>query len=344
MKKLITMLVAVSMLVSVVPVSFAEDQTETSSVSDNAGSSSEVKAEFSSDSNDKADTEKKSDVKDEKDTAASESTIDKDDETSADSVDKSDSSTEISDKTDDTNAAADENAADTEKDSKESDSEDKEVKSDASGENDKDTKINDDKKTDSERADKEDKKSDKTDSDESGIAAKLSELKKAMDEKAENIKEKYVPYLKEIKSFFKDAGKHGRDLILKEIAAIKDKLGDITIDTFVNGTPVDYEKYDNVKPVIENDRTVVPVRAITESIGAEVSWDEDTRTVTVTKGDTVIKMVIDSAEAYVNGEKVDPDADAHIVDGRTIVPLRFVAESLNLNVTWDDASRTVIID
>lgn len=344
MKKLITMLVAVSMLVSVVPVSFADDQTEAPSVSDNAGSSSEVKAETSSDSNDKADTEIKSDVKDEKDSAPSESTTDKDDETSTDPADKSDSSTEISDKTDDTNAAEDETAADTKNDGKDSDSEDKEVKSDVSGKNDKDTQKNDDKKTDSEKNDKEDIKDGKKDNGDSDIASKLSELKKALDEKAENIKEKYAPYLKEIKSFFKDAGKLGRDLILKEIAAIKDKLGDITIDTFVNGTPVDYEKYDNVKPVIENDRTVVPVRAVTESIGAEVSWDEDTRTVTVTKGDTVIKMVIDSAEAYVNGEKVDLDADAHIVDGRTIVPLRFVAESLKLNVTWDDASRTVIID
>lgn len=344
MKKLITIMVAAAMLVSVVPVSFADDQAEAPSVSDTVGSSSEVKADASSDSNDKADTEIKSDVKDEKDSAASENENDKSDASSSDSDVKSDNSTEISDKTNDENIDKDKTTADIEKDVKDSADDDKEVKSDAADETGKDISKTDDKKTDSEKNDKEDIKDGKKDNGDSDITAKLSELKKALDEKAENIKDKYAPYLKEIKSFFKDAGKLGRDLILKEIAAIKDKLGDLTIDTFVNGTPVDYEKYDNVKPVIENDRTVVPVRAVTESVGAEVSWDEDTRTVTVTKGDTVIKMVIDSAEAYVNGEKVNLDAEAQIVDGRTIVPLRFVAESLNLNVDWDDASRTVIID
>ncbi len=98
----------------------------------------------------------------------------------------------------------------------------------------------------------------------------------------------------------------------------------------------------DVPPFIENSRTMVPLRAIFEALGAEVKWDGDTKTVTAKKNGTEIKLVIDGA-AYKNGELMELDTPAKIINNRTVVPLRFVAESFECQVTWDGDTRTVII-
>ena len=98
----------------------------------------------------------------------------------------------------------------------------------------------------------------------------------------------------------------------------------------------------DVQPFIENSRTLVPLRAIFETLGAEVKWDGATKTVTAQKNGTEIKLVIDGA-AYKNGELMELDTPAKIINNRTVVPLRFVAESFECQVTWDGDTRTVII-
>jgi len=99
----------------------------------------------------------------------------------------------------------------------------------------------------------------------------------------------------------------------------------------------------DVPPQIINNRTMVPLRAIFEALGAEVDWDSGTRTVTGTKGDTVIVLVIGSTAPTVNGQVVTIDQPGVIVGGRTLVPLRFVAESLGVTVDWDGEARIVTI-
>lgn len=96
-------------------------------------------------------------------------------------------------------------------------------------------------------------------------------------------------------------------------------------------------------PSIVNDRTLVPLRAIFEALDAEVAWDGATRTVTATKGDTVVVLTIDSTTPTVNGETQTLDAPAMIINSRTMVPARFVAQSFGAVVDWDGATRTVII-
>lgn len=99
----------------------------------------------------------------------------------------------------------------------------------------------------------------------------------------------------------------------------------------------------DVPPAITDGRTLVPVRALFESLGATVGWDDATQTATATKGGTVISMQIGSQTAYVNGAAASLDVPAQTIDGRTMVPARFVAESLGAQVTWEADTDTVYI-
>jgi len=99
----------------------------------------------------------------------------------------------------------------------------------------------------------------------------------------------------------------------------------------------------DVPPVIEEGRTLVPLRAIFETLGAEVEWDGATRTVTATKGETVIYLTIGDKRVRVGSQVVTLDVPGRIVNGRTLVPLRFVSESLGAQVHWDGATRVVTV-
>jgi len=95
--------------------------------------------------------------------------------------------------------------------------------------------------------------------------------------------------------------------------------------------------------LIRNGRTMVPLRFITEAMGATLAWDAATRTAAITLADTKISLTIDKAVAKVNGYDVALDAPAAIVNGKTVVPLRFVAESMGANTVWNDAQKKVTV-
>jgi competence protein ComEC len=98
----------------------------------------------------------------------------------------------------------------------------------------------------------------------------------------------------------------------------------------------------DVPPIIENDRTLVPLRVIFEALGAGVEWDGATQTVKAEKDGTIIKLII-GGKAYVNDQPVELDVPAKIVNDRTLVPLRFVSQALGASVDWDGATRSVTI-
>ena len=85
--------------------------------------------------------------------------------------------------------------------------------------------------------------------------------------------------------------------------------------------------------VDDNWRTMVPVRALSEAFGGSAEWDGDARTVTVVNGDTTIVFTADSDKYTVNGEEKTMDTELTIVDGRTYVPVRFVADELGYQIT-----------
>jgi len=96
----------------------------------------------------------------------------------------------------------------------------------------------------------------------------------------------------------------------------------------------------NVRPEIINNQTFIPIRAVAESLGAQVDWDAASRTVTIRKGESTIRFAVGSSTAVVDGRTVETPASL-LKGGTTLVPLRFIGETLGLQVEWDDASRTV---
>ena len=153
-----------------------------------------------------------------------------------------------------------------------------------------------------------------------------------------------LTYLKELRQQFRNVDKDDRAEVLAELAEIKTELQDYSIDTFVNGLAIDFEKYDNVMPFIEDGVTLAPIRAVTEALGAEVIWNSETQEIVIKKDDININMTIGNNIAYINDNEVLLDVAPQIRDDRTVVPMRFIAESFNLNVDWDGNSNTIIIE
>lgn len=107
----------------------------------------------------------------------------------------------------------------------------------------------------------------------------------------------------------------------------------------INGKVQQFEQ----APAIVNGSTFTPLRAIFEAMGAKVDYDLATRTVTATKGSTTVRLTLDQKTVYVNGEAVQLEEAARLVNGYTLAPARFVGETFGGIVNWDGASRTVSI-
>ncbi len=111
------------------------------------------------------------------------------------------------------------------------------------------------------------------------------------------------------------------------------------IRVMLNGEEIAFD----VPPQIIEDRTMVPLRAIFEALGATVTWDAQSRTVWAERAGTEIRLTVDENVLYVNGKAVQLDVAARIVDGRTLVPVRAVSESFHCVVEWEADTRTVWI-
>ncbi len=112
-----------------------------------------------------------------------------------------------------------------------------------------------------------------------------------------------------------------------------------SIRVVVNNEEVGFD----VLPSIINDRTLVPMRAIFERLDADVEWDGSKQEITANDEYNIVKMQIGSSTMTVNGKTVILDAPPMIIDGRTLVPVRAISESLGCEVDWDDITRTVVI-
>jgi len=109
----------------------------------------------------------------------------------------------------------------------------------------------------------------------------------------------------------------------------------------VNGRPV---RFANTEPRYIGGRVLVPLRGVFEEMGAFVQWHPGTRTVTAQKGETDVSLRIGEKWASVDGQTMSMDVPAMIINGSTMVPIRFVSESLGAQVSWNDPSRTVLIN
>jgi len=109
----------------------------------------------------------------------------------------------------------------------------------------------------------------------------------------------------------------------------------------VNGDKV---LFPDAQPFIdENGRTQVPVRFVSEALGADVSWNGEEKKVTVDLNSRNVALTIDSKNYQINNQNYQMDTVALLLSSRTFVPIRFVSEALGANVVWDQATRSVYI-
>lgn len=125
----------------------------------------------------------------------------------------------------------------------------------------------------------------------------------------------------------------------KKLGTLYDKLGKKGVKLYVNGEEPTFE----VAPFIREGNTLVPFRAISEALKATVIWNEEERSVTVTRDGITVKLFIDSKTATVNGNEVTLEVPAAIENGSTVVPVRFVSEALKAAVKWESETQSVVI-
>jgi hypothetical protein len=112
------------------------------------------------------------------------------------------------------------------------------------------------------------------------------------------------------------------------------------IQVTVDGTPI---RFGLAKPIKTGGRVLVPLRGVFEQMGAFVQWNGATRTIDAQKDTTQVKLIIGNNYATVNGTEVKMDTPPQIVNGGTMVPLRFVSEALGANVSWKADQQLVAI-
>lgn len=98
-----------------------------------------------------------------------------------------------------------------------------------------------------------------------------------------------------------------------------------------------------VAPIIQNSRTLVPVRTIIEAMGGSVNWNEENKEIMLSIDDDIIKLTIDKMTAYLNDKKYIIDIPPVIIDSRTMLPIRFIAENFGFDVDWNESNQRITI-
>ena len=144
-------------------------------------------------------------------------------------------------------------------------------------------------------------------------------------------------------------------ILLIPVATYASSALDQQVSVFIDGKPVQFNS-DLGYPVIKNDRTLVPVRIISEDMGYEVKWDNHTQKVTISDAKTKIEFKIGDKTAIVNGKQVpidtrvdangkvvQVDTKAQLIGSRTYVPIRFITENFGGTVDWKVVGKTLYV-
>lgn len=188
-------------------------------------------------------------------------------------------------------------------------------------------------------------------------------IKKAKEEKDDKLKNKLLNEIEELQNSIDKLNKNMKELKrqMKKIAREKytqeelEKLEDIAKQIKESNNNISVLPVENIiseelnmkfdtPPVIKYGRTLIPVRAISEGLGADVKWNGEDKKVIITKDDVEIILNLEDGKAYVNGEEKEIDVPAEIMSNRTIVPLRFIAENLGLDVDYDKETETIELE
>lgn len=111
------------------------------------------------------------------------------------------------------------------------------------------------------------------------------------------------------------------------------------ITVTVDNVPVAFDQ----NPEIIEGHTLVPVRAVFEQAGAKVDWNQDTQTAIIAKGDYTVTIKYGESALYRNGERIDIEMPATMINNRILIPVRAIAEAMNFAVTWDGHHSMVLV-
>jgi tetratricopeptide (TPR) repeat protein len=131
-----------------------------------------------------------------------------------------------------------------------------------------------------------------------------------------------------------------RKAAYEDLKKLYKKAGIPGLKVFVRGQRPNFD----VRPVIQNGRTLVPIRAISETMGAKVDFNAKQQMVIVNNGNINVNLYLNNKIALVNGKKVVLDEPAKVINKRTMIPLRFVSENLGAAVEYDPQSQTITVE
>ena len=136
--------------------------------------------------------------------------------------------------------------------------------------------------------------------------------------------------------------------IKAELEAIIEPITELALEAtpgpqiaiFING---DQLMCDPTNPFIQNGTTLVPLSKIADQLGGEIAWEPSSKTIIGKKDNTSFMLTINNKEAIINGTIIDLATPPIITQGATMVPIKFIAQSLGMDVKWESGSRTIII-
>lgn len=129
----------------------------------------------------------------------------------------------------------------------------------------------------------------------------------------------------------------------KEISYLTDNSVNSGITVLYNGTRISFHSYGQNPELLES-RTLVPLRSIFEAMGATVDWDSTTSTAIAKRDGVEVRIQIGAGEMYKNGKAISVDVPAQLLNSRTMVPVRVIAEAFGADVKWNGNGRTVLIN
>ncbi len=154
-----------------------------------------------------------------------------------------------------------------------------------------------------------------------------------------DMKKIFCIYLMLFTFIFTGISAYGQELALRYDGAVHKYTGNI-YKLIVNDETVTTD----IPPVIINDRSLVPVRAIFEKLGATVTWDSKSQMVSVSYNGSKVELKINDYNAVIDGTKVKMEVPAKIINDRTMVPARFVGEQLNMEVGFSSEKGEITIN
>lgn len=126
------------------------------------------------------------------------------------------------------------------------------------------------------------------------------------------------------------------------ISYLTDSSVNSGIHVLYNGERISFHSYSQNPEILEG-RTLVPLRSIFEAMGADVEWDGATSTAIAKRGNVEVKITIGASEIYKNGKAIPVDVPAMLLNSRTMVPARVIAEAFGADVQWNGNGRIVLI-